>query len=339
MRGGPKSMRYCCAFFSICLLLLTACQSVPVSRWELMRSGEEAIEAGEYEQAVGYYTQLIQNEPQTAEGYNGRGVVRMRQSRYEEALEDLEQARKLDAENEVYCYNIGLCLYCMGKYEDAIGSFSQALALKPDYTDSLCQRGAAYAHLEKYDQAEADIRRAGELKPGISAKFWAALGAAYKEDQTLDRALSAYTEAVLAEKERPEWYLQRADVYMLQGDYEQARQDLVQAIGMQEGFLAGYELLGDLYYAQEEYEQAIRYYTVALLEQPDSMGYLNRGACYRMLGEYEAAEADYTSAILMDPFNAAAYDGRGQVREALQETEGAKKDYKRAKELLEKGEE
>ena len=107
---------------------------------------------------------------------------------------------------------------------------------------------------------------------------------------------------------------------------------------MREGFLAGYELLGDLYYAQEEYEQAIRYYTVALLEQPDFMGYMNRGACYRMLGEYEAAEADYTSAILMDPSNAAAYDGRGQVREALRETEGAKKDYKRAKELLEKGE-
>lgn len=330
-------MKWRIKWMVLLLICLSAgCQAAPADRYQLRREALEAMEKGDYGEAVRVYGRLEQIEPENAEVYNGRGTAYLSDRQYEKAITDLEKAVQMESGNPVYWFNLGLCRCCLGRYEEGIEDFTRALSLDPQYAESYCQRGAAYAHLEQYEKAEEDIRRAGELRPGGSADFWAALGSAYISDGDLGRAEAAYDRAIELSPEEAGLYLGRADARILAGKYEQAQQDCVKAIGMQDGFLSGYALLGDLYLAQEQYEQAIANYTVALLEQADYTGYLNRGVCYLETGKYEEAQTDFTAAILLSPQEAAAYAKRGEVRELLSDEEGAVKDYKTARRLLEK---
>lgn len=328
-------MKWRIVWIALILIGLAGCQSAPADRYELRREALQAMEDGNYEEAVRIYNRLEQIEPENAEVYNGRGAAYLSARQYTQALTDLEKATGMESANAVYWFNLGLCRCCLGSYETGIEAFTRALALDPEYAESYCQRGAAYAHLGQYEKAEADVLKAGEIRPGGSGDFWAALGSAYVSCNDLERAEASYNQAVQLSPEDARLYLERANVYIQMGQYEKAHQDCIQAIGMQDGFLSGYELLGDLYLAQKQYDQAIANYTVALLEEADYIGYLNRGSCYLETGEYEEAEADFTAAILLAPQEAAGYAKRGEVREFLSDEEGAQKDYKTAKRILE----
>lgn len=323
----------------LCAVFLSGCTSSPLDPYKLLQEARQAAEEGDWQQALQKYDRLVELSPDNGEVYNGRGAILLEQGKYELALEDLEKAVEQSRDNAIYWYNLGLVRYCLNQYEESIEALSQAISLNVEYADAYGQRSAAYACLGQYEQAEADLEQAETLEPGSNTVYLALLGNAYLTVGELERARNALDQAIAIEAENPQFYLQRAQICILAGDYDQAQEDCVQAIGMQDGFLAGYALLGDLYYAQSEYEQAIANYSVALLEQEDYAGYLNRGSCYMALGQYEEAEADFTQAILLEPGLAAAYTLRGETRENLGDPEGALEDYKTAKDLLQEGEE
>ena len=323
----------------LCAVFLSGCTSSPVDPYKLLQEARQAAEEGDWQQALQKYDRLVELSPDNGEVYNGRGAILLEQGKYELALDDLEKAVEQSRDNAIYWYNLGLVRYCLNQYEESVEALSQAISLNFEYADAYGQRSAAYACLGQYEQAEADLEQAETLEPGSNTVYLALLGNAYLTVGELERARNALDQAIAIEAENPQFYLQRAQICILAGDYDQAQEDCVQAIGMQDGFLAGYALLGDLYYAQSEYEQAIANYSVALLEQEDYAGYLNRGSCYMALGQYEEAEADFTQAILLEPGLAAAYTLRGETRENLGDPEGALEDYKTAKDLLQEGEE
>jgi tetratricopeptide (TPR) repeat protein len=63
---------------------------------------------------------------------------------------------------------------------------------------------------------------------------------------------------------------------------------------------------------------------------PEAWMHFNRGLAFKVLGQLEAAERDYSSAIALDARNAAAYTNRGNVRLLLNNTKGALADYRKA---------
>ena len=70
--------------------------------------------------------------------------------------------------------------------------------------------------------------------------------------------------------------------------------------------------------AQGKWEQALEYYTAAVLAAPPSaLLYANRADCLRHLQQYHAAERDCTEALRMNPDSAKAFKIRGMVRKQL----------------------
>lgn len=334
-----RQMKRILAGVVLWILLLSGCTSSPVDSYKLLREAGQAVEEGDLQRALQDYDRLTELMPQNGAVYNGRGAVLLELGKYEPALSDLEKAVELDDGNTVYWYNLGLARYCLQDYEESVEDFSRALSLNAKYADAYGRRAAAYACLGRYEEAETDLERAEDLAPGQNATYLALLGSAYLTAGEAERAKALLDQAIEIDSDHPEYYLQRAQAQILAGQYEQAQEDCVQAISMREGFLAGYAVLGDLYYAQQQYEQAIANYTVALLEQPDAEGYLIRGKCYAALGKYEEAETDFTQAILLEPDMASAYVERGDVREQMGDPDEALKDYKKARDLLREGEE
>ena len=86
-----------------------------------------------------------------------------------------------------------------------------------------------------------------------------------------------------------------------------------------------------MYYALQQYEAALADYSRAIeLDPKYTQAYTNRGTTYDALQQYEVALADYGRAIELDSNFAQAYYNRGNTYKALQQFEAALVDYKRA---------
>jgi tetratricopeptide (TPR) repeat protein len=80
----------------------------------------------------------------------------------EQAVELLEQARRLAPDDAGVASDLGLALLRAGKPELALSEFGRALALEPGSAAAVHNRGLALLMLGQKDAAEADFRRALE---------------------------------------------------------------------------------------------------------------------------------------------------------------------------------
>jgi tetratricopeptide (TPR) repeat protein len=60
----------------------------------------------------------------------------------------------------------------LGRYEEAIAAFDQALAIKPDDQDALNNKGNALGNLERYEEAIAAFDQALAIKPDYHNAFY-----------------------------------------------------------------------------------------------------------------------------------------------------------------------
>jgi len=129
--------------------------------------GAAYTEMGEYRKAVVSFTHALIIDPAMADAVRRRGdsqyilvpvLSEDVQVYYERALADYEAA--LELEPDAYTYNAhGSVIASLGRLEEAIEEYRQAIALNPDYPESYFGRGYAYKLLGETSQAVADFER------------------------------------------------------------------------------------------------------------------------------------------------------------------------------------
>ncbi|HLL15446.1 MAG TPA: tetratricopeptide repeat protein [Pyrinomonadaceae bacterium] len=97
-------------------------------------------------------------------------------------------------------YNLGLSLAALGKQQEAINSFKEAIRIKPDYWEAHYNLGVAYSKLEDYAQAIAAFKKTIEFKPDDAQAHYN-LGLAY---YFMDDARSLAAQVQALQKTRPE---------------------------------------------------------------------------------------------------------------------------------------
>ena len=70
---------------------------------------------------------------------------------------------KLSPKSVYALYNRGFIYMLMGDYTSAIGSFNEAIAIKPDLGEAFYNRGLMYFKLGNREKGVADLSNAGEL--------------------------------------------------------------------------------------------------------------------------------------------------------------------------------
>jgi len=69
------------------------------------------------------------------------------------------------------CYNEGLAKDKLGDHQGAIGDYTKAIELKPEFAKAYYIRGATYSMLDQKDNALSDFTRAIELGLRIPQKI------------------------------------------------------------------------------------------------------------------------------------------------------------------------
>ncbi|RYD55808.1 MAG: tetratricopeptide repeat protein [Sphingobacteriales bacterium] len=87
----------------------------------------------QYEKAKEFYKEAILRDQQYANAYFNMGYILMQQDSFEKARRQYDLLTKIEIGDFEAYYNRGLCSEMMGKKEDAMADYRQALVFNPDY--------------------------------------------------------------------------------------------------------------------------------------------------------------------------------------------------------------
>ena len=106
--------------------------SVSAGCGSLQKSGVDALEKGECEEALADFQEMTENgaSDDAAEGYRGLGMTYYEMEDYENALEAFRNAADSGAEQTIQMYNLmGICAMQTEDYESALDYIQTGLAL------------------------------------------------------------------------------------------------------------------------------------------------------------------------------------------------------------------
>ncbi|MEK6949431.1 MAG: tetratricopeptide repeat protein [Nanoarchaeota archaeon] len=122
--------------------------------------GATRADKGNLDKAIEDYNEAIRLDPNFVEAYNNRGNARARKDNLDEAIDDYNEAVRLNPNYALAYYNRGIALYRKGNRNRAIDDYNEAIWLDPNFALAYNNRGNA--RLRKFDMlgAFADFVRA-----------------------------------------------------------------------------------------------------------------------------------------------------------------------------------
>ena len=157
-----------------------------------------------------------------------RGYCLEKLGRRDEALRDFNEAIKLSP-NTSWGFEARAKLHQdKGETDQALADFSEAIRLDPNAIDSLERRAAMYLARQDADRAIADLREAIRARPN-HALLYVKLGEAQMRKDDWSAALASFDAAVRIDANYGLAYAKRAEVYELQQEWEKAVSDKARA--------------------------------------------------------------------------------------------------------------
>jgi len=165
----------------------------PMQLHAYLNIAEQYVELREYAVALNsladYQRQKIAfNEQPEPLYYKIRGLIFIRQKRYDEAVSDLKNLNKLQPDDLDGLALLGFCYYAIDKFEFGLEYFNRLIRLDNKNGKWYLYRGIYFFKKNDLNDAEGQFRFALDLDPSLyTAHYY--LGKIYKERGELDSAL------------------------------------------------------------------------------------------------------------------------------------------------------
>ncbi len=265
--------------------------------------------------------------------FTNRGNAYNYKGEYDRAIQDFDQAIRLNP-NYAYAFNgRGNAYNGKGEYDTAIQDFDQAIHLIPTYGYAFNGRGNAYNDKGEHDRAIQDYDEAIRLNPNYAYAF-NGRGNAYNSKGEYDRAIQDYDTAIRLKPTLVYSFNGRGNAYNSKGEYDRAIQDFDEAIRLNPNYSFAFNGRGNAYNDKGDYDRAIQDYDEAVRLNPDyADAFFNRGNAYNSKGDYDRAIQDYDEAVRLNPNFAHAFFNRGFTRFEQGSIAAAVPDFAKSAEL------
>jgi tetratricopeptide (TPR) repeat protein len=161
--------------------------------------GYSAYVAGNYDLAISEFTRAIEEKVNLFAAYNDRGLAWAGKGDTLKALEDYNEALKINSASAFPYNNRANAYLLLGRYDEAVSDYSQAISLYPSLVFPHYGRGLAHYRRGEYDNAIADYTRAIELTPD-SGFLYRLRGDAYYAKNERELAKADYESAKKQER-------------------------------------------------------------------------------------------------------------------------------------------
>lgn len=240
-------------------------------------------------------------------------------------------------------------LYRSLQFTQALQTLNNLINAYPDLAEAYMQRARVYGALGNDRAKDLDIAMANYLNPYshllyssmdrarlIAQKKYAYLSDQYEEDE------ASFAKSPL----KPELYLQLLEdshqltqdsiiqlsiEQILNKDYDNAVQLLINLEGSSITDKIVLDLLGVIQMKRGNYETAIEYFNQVIAQDTNFIiAYHNRSICYKELGYYQEANNDLNRAIELNGNLAHFYFTKALLNEQLNDTDAAIENYEKA---------
>lgn len=222
---------------------------------------------GHYDRAIASYNLVIASGPTDAL-YVNRALAYLATGRDKQALEDFEEALRLNYSNANACLGKGIALNNLGQSELAITWLDRALELKPGNPEILSNRAIVYFQAGQKEKAMEDFRNA------------------------------------LAKDRKSEIFAARARCFLLEGNPDEAWYDVREALHFDPASAELLELAGEIEWERGNLAAGIENFSKVLEMDPQNYNcYFKRSKILLQNHQFYEAISDLYRVIEMDPFN------------------------------------
>ncbi|MBI4115311.1 MAG: tetratricopeptide repeat protein [Candidatus Omnitrophica bacterium] len=252
------------------------------------------------------------------------GIVTSIQLSYWKNSEKLfRRAVDVTRNNYIMHNNLGNVLTMQGKTDEAIQHLTEALRIKPYYTDAHNNMGLALEEQGKSEEAIKHFEKALRIRPQ-DAKAHNNLGNVLLQQGKNEEAIQHFLEALRADPDYANVHFNLGNALLALGKIDEAIHHYSESLRITPQNAEAYNNLGTLMVSQKKFEEAVRYYNQALQIQPDyAEAHGNLGFALAELGKTEEALQHYKQALSLKPDYAEVYNNMGNAFFKMEKLEEA----------------
>jgi tetratricopeptide (TPR) repeat protein len=289
--------------------------------------GQTWLEGGDFARAAEEFRKAIRGDPQYGEAHHCLGLALYRLGKYGDAIDAYGLAIVHLTDNAAVYRNRGDAHGALRDFERTRADYDLAIKLNPQDAAAFNNRGVLSAREGKLPLALEDHHQAIRLAPA-EPLYFTNRGDAYQRCGETDKALSDYGRSLQLDKTCAAAYLSRGLAMAAGGHLRSAIADYNHVLWLRPKEAAAYVYRGQAHLASGAPELAIKDFSEAITLQGNKASYyIYRGNAYRSQGQHHKAIADYTEALRLEPHNAVAHNQRGLAHDTLRAYEQAIADY------------
>ena len=138
----------------------------------LQDQAQTAAQAGDWDNALALLTEARKYEPENADVQFEFGMVALRLSLEEDAIQAFQQTLKLRNHDALALYNLGRAFMELSKFDEARQQFAKYVEIRPEDPSGYCALGMTLAALERSDEARAQFELSIALAPTQTESYY-----------------------------------------------------------------------------------------------------------------------------------------------------------------------
>ena len=246
-----------------------------------------------------------------------KGNVAFQNNNTADALRYYDEALKIDSAYIDAYYNSGLVMASMDKYDEAIGLYSKAIDIAPEFTPALFARATSH-YLVKQDFAALNDIKILRTYWQDSAKVDFLEGLVYTQQERYLNALESFRAAQLLSPENQEITVNLGNTLYELGQFDEAKEILSQRFIIDHEQAVAYNTRGLIALAEGFPARANFFLDSALTLAPAEAYFLNnKGQVLYELNLLQEAETFYDRSMKLDPYNPWVYYNKGRLQMAM----------------------
>jgi len=259
--------------------------------------------------AVGPRVATCQTSEQQIEDLFRSGQQALQRGEFVRATEDFKKVLTLDPSLMEAEVNLGLAYQSMFQYNLAVQHLTKALSQRPNLLGATVIVGMDQLKLGAPDKAVPFLQRALKLDPS-NPDASQALAAAYLAQENFRGAAEEYRQIALADRDQSEAWFKLGHEYL-----KLAASLAYRAARLYRESAWGHRFLGDLLFQRSRWEDAVKEYHKALSADSQQPGlHALQGQTYLRAGKLSEAESEFRAELQLDSANEQGWLGLATVQ-------------------------
>jgi tetratricopeptide (TPR) repeat protein len=268
----------------------------------------------DYQSGFSIWQDTVRKRPENWRAHLDLGLAFAGLQRFDEAVDQYQQALALKPNDAKAYSNIGLALASRGRFDEAIVQYRKALVIQPSSAIAHCNLAIALMACGQGNQAIAHYQKALEIRPDF-VEVRLNLADALEARGQIDQAIEQYRQALQLEPANAEAHYNLGNALSARGQADQAITQYQMAVRIEPSFAKAHYNLANILLGRREVDRAIEQYEQALRIAPDfAEAHSNLGVALLQKGQIGEAIAQFHKALEIKPDYS---DARRNLRAAL----------------------